>query len=136
MVCNTRVTRLTLACNQWLDDLLAAGHRVVIPEIADYEVRREMLRMKRFKNLTRLDRLTVHLEYWPLHTVAMRRAAEFWAQARHQGHPTAASSALDADVILTAQVAASGESDCVVATTNVGHLSRFVPSDLWHNILP
>ena len=27
-----------------------------------------------------------------------------------------------------------GVSDFVVATTNVGHLSRFVPAELWQNI--
>jgi predicted nucleic acid-binding protein len=136
MLCNTRVSRLTLGCNQWLNDLLVAANRVAIPEIADYEVRREMLRMQRAKNLARLDRLTLQLDYWPLHTAAMRKAAEFWALARQQGHPTAASSALDADVILAAQVAVSGENDYVVATTNVGHLSRFVAAELWQNIRP
>jgi len=136
MLCNTRVTALTLACNQWLDSLLVAGNRIAIPEIADYEVRREMLRLKRIKNLARLDRLALQLEYWPLGTAAMRQAAEFWATARQQGQPTAAGSALDADVILAAQTAVSGESDCVIATTNVGHLSRFVTAELWRNIRP
>jgi predicted nucleic acid-binding protein len=116
MLCNTRVSRLTLGCNQWLNDLLVAANRVAIPEIADYEVRREMLRMQRAKNLARLDRLTLQLDYWPLHTAAMRKAAEFWALARQQ--------------------AVSGENDYVVATTNVGHLSRFVAAELWQNIRP
>ena len=26
--------------------------------------------------------------------------------------------------------------DVLIATTNVGHLSRFVPADLWQNIEP
>lgn len=29
-----------------------------------------------------------------------------------------------------------GAPQIVVATTNVGHLSRFVPADLWQNISP
>jgi hypothetical protein len=70
-----------------------------------------------------------------LTTVTMRRAAEFWAQLRGQGTPTADDKALDGDVILAAQAALlSAQGDVVIATTNVGHLSRLVPADLWQNI--
>jgi hypothetical protein len=41
----------------WLKELLAAGVTVVIPEIADYEVRRELLRANRLKGVRRLDDL-------------------------------------------------------------------------------
>jgi hypothetical protein len=37
-------------------------------------------------------------------------------------------------MILAAQAATCGTSDVVIATTNVGHLSRFVAADLWQNI--
>jgi hypothetical protein len=58
----------------------------------------------------------------------MRLAADYWTRARRGGHPTAPDPLLDPDVILAAQasVLAKAESDVVVATTNVGHLSRFV----------
>jgi hypothetical protein len=59
----------------------------------------------------------------------MLQAAEFWAEARRQGRPTAPDLALDADVILAAQAAVieRGEEDeVVIATTNADHLSRFV----------
>jgi hypothetical protein len=39
-------------------------------------------------------------------------------------------------MILAAQVLTLGAADVVVATTNVGHLSRFVPTDLWQNVVP
>jgi len=32
-------------CRQWAKDLLASGARLFVPEIADYEVRRELLRV-------------------------------------------------------------------------------------------
>jgi hypothetical protein len=71
-----------------------------------------------------------------LTTTAMRRAAELWAQARQHGYPTAANTDLDADVILAAQCLTLSAPGVLVATTNIGHLSRFVPADLWQNISP
>ena len=64
----------------------------------------------------------------------MRRAAEFWAQARQQGRPTAGDKAIDADVILAAQAVTMREDDVVIATTNVGHLAQFVRAALWTDI--
>jgi hypothetical protein len=81
-----------------------------------------------------LDALAGQVEYLPLTTAAMRQAAVFWAQARQQGQPTAGDKTLDGDMILAAQAATLGISDVVIATTNVGHLSRFVPAELWQNI--
>jgi hypothetical protein len=66
----------------------------------------------------------------------MRRAAELWAQARCQGQPTAADNTIDADVILAARALTLGAPNVVIATTNVGHLARFVAADLWPNIAP
>ncbi len=64
----------------------------------------------------------------------MLQAALFWAQARQQGQPTSGDKTIDGDMILVAQAVTLGASDIVVATTNVGHLSRFVQADLWQNI--
>jgi len=102
-----------------------------LPEIADYEVRRELLRANRLKGVAQLDALAELLEYLPITTAAMRQAALFWARARQQGQPTAADNTIDADMILAAQAMSLGTSDVVIATTNVGHLVRFVPADLW-----
>lgn len=69
----------------------------------------------------------------------MRLAARFWADARKQGQPTAPDPALDADVILAAQVSVlieEGVDDVVVATTNPRHLSRFVDARTWQEIAP
>ncbi len=59
-----------------------------------------------------------------------------WAQARRQGQPTAGDNTIDADMILAAQALTLGNPDVIIATTNVGHLGRFVPADLWQNIMP
>jgi len=58
------------------------------------------------------------------------------AKARNEGYPTADDKSLDADVILAAQAAVLQESweTTVIATTNVGHLSRFVEASWWNEI--
>jgi predicted nucleic acid-binding protein len=127
-------------CRQWIRDLDAASVLVVAPEIADYEVRRELLRLGATAGLRRLDRLVSALLYDPITTSAMRLAAEFWSQARRAGMPTADPQALDADCILAAQTALLGNpsDDIVIATTNVGHLGRFprVAVEFWDKLMP
>src|SRR5439155_26097026 len=105
------------------------------PEIADYEIRRELIRLGGTVALANLDGYGIQLEYLPITTAAMRLAAELWAQARIAGHPTAPDPALDGDVILAAQ-AISLQTAVVVATGNPAHLARFVPAELWSMVAP
>ena len=122
------------ACKRWLLELAEHGVRVAIPEIADYEVRRELLRAGKMRGIERLDALLEILEYLPLSTAVMRDAASLWAEVRRSGQPTADPKALDADVILAAQARRMATAELVVATTNVRHLSRFVDARLWQEI--
>jgi predicted nucleic acid-binding protein len=121
-------------CKRWLLRLAAGGVRIVVPEISDYEVRRELLRAGKAQGVARLDALATAFEYAPLTTPVMRLAAEHWAQLRATGPATADAKALDADVILAAQARALGTTDVVVATTNTRHLSRLVTARLWRDI--
>ena len=138
LVTNPRATPENQQCKQWLTGLLASGVQVLVPEIADYEVRRELLRAGRRQGVARLDQLKVTAGYVPLTTATMLQAAEFWAQARRQGQPTADNTALDGDVILAAQAVTLGESGdtVIVATTNVDHLVRFTRAQRWQEISP
>ena len=99
-------------------------------------MRRELLRANKIKGLQRLDNLKAFLGYLPITTAVMLQAAEFWAEVRKQGQPTADNKALDADVILAAQafILNNQGEDVIVATTNVRHLNRFVPSKIWTEI--
>ncbi|RMF63366.1 MAG: nuclease [Cyanobacteria bacterium J069] len=115
---------------------MTSGRQIVIPEIADYEVRRELLRANKHKGIARLDDLAKFLEYLPITTITMRQAAQLWAQARQQGQPTAGDKTIDGDMILVAQAMTFTSSDVVIATTNIGHLSRFISAELWQNIAP
>lgn len=122
----------------WLKSLLDAGVLVHVPEIADYEVRRELLRAGKTESIARLDRLAEQIGYLPLTTEALRLAARFWADARNQGQSTASDESIDADVILAAQakeVESEGRS-VTIATTNPRHLSRFVDAKTWQEIAP
>ena len=130
----TIAAKKSIACTQWLQGLILGGAQVFVPEIADYEVRRELLRANKTSGLARLDGLGQLLNYLPLTTTAFRQAALFWAQARQQGYPTADDKALDGDVILCAQAITLGVTDVVIASTNVAHLSHFAPADVWQNI--
>lgn len=131
---NPRMSPQATACLRWVQQALNSGQRVIVPEIADYEVRRELLRAEKHAGLTRLDLLTQQLDYLPITTKAMRMAAHLWAQTRQRGRPTADDRALDGDVILAAQLLTAELPDAVVATTNVGHLSLFVGSALWTDL--
>ncbi len=136
LLCHSRRSSITVAGEQWLVSLLVAGRRVIVPEITDYEVRRELLRIGKSAALVRLDDLAQATEYLAITTAAMRLAAELWAQARQQGRPTAGDKTIDSDMILAAQTLTLGSQDVVIATTNVGHLSQFVPAELWQNLPP
>lgn len=130
---NPRRSSQNLACAKWLQGLVANGVRVIVPEIADYEIRRELILGNKAKGIAKLDALGKLVEYLPLTTVAMRQAALFWAEARRKGRPTAGDKTIDADMILAGQAKTLG-TDVVVATTNVGHLARFVDAKLWEEI--
>ena len=136
MVVHPSATGEPWECKQWLETLLAQGHSVYIPEVADYELRRELLRIKSSKSIQRLDELNSILNYVPITTSAMLKAAEFWAAARTAGTPTADEKELDVDVVLSAQttlLSRAGD-QVIVATTNVGHLSLFVDARVWRDI--
>jgi len=124
------------ACQKWLKSMLSQGHVIAIPEIADYEIRRELLRANRTASIRQLEQIKDVGLYLPITTAVMLRASQLWAIARQGGQPTADPKALDGDVILAAQVLESFDPILmpIVATTNVSHLSRFVASDDWKNI--
>ncbi len=66
LVTNPRRSPTSAACATWLQSLLGAGLRVVLPEIADYEVRRELLRANKTKGIAHLDALGQLIEYLPI----------------------------------------------------------------------
>ena len=133
---NPKGTPISLSCQQWVRGLLAARVRVIVPGIADYELRRELIRAGTLVGLRRLDTIREGLEFAPITQTALDRASELRAAARTSGLPTAGNQALDGDLILATQALIAVNSEDVVtnATDNVGHLSRFVNAEPWISI--
>jgi predicted nucleic acid-binding protein len=130
--------KLAEDCRAWLRGHLARGVRVFVPEIVDYELRRELLRLNLAKAVADLDTFNALAvgRFVPLATPVLQHAASLWAIFRQKGILTADRHALDIDVILAAQALSLGlaDNDSVVATSNVTHLARFVPAKEWSAI--
>lgn len=122
-------------CKKWFADRLDSGDRYVIPEIADWELRRKLSHMQFVATLRRLDELKDTIRYLPIITPAMQTAAEFWADVGWRDLPTAPDPRVDGDVILAAQavVLAEETSSALVVTDKLGHLSRFVTARRWED---
>jgi predicted nucleic acid-binding protein len=101
MVTNPKnINPICQQCKEWLDELPLKGYQVILPEIADYEVRRELIRAGKTLGIKRLDQLKQAITYLPITTDTMLLAANLWAEVRKTGKPTADPKSLDGDVIL------------------------------------
>ena len=117
----------------WLVQEMTAGATVYLSEVADYELRRELIRLVQANQMpasriARLDQLASLFTFLPVSTSMWKRAAEMWADARKHGKPTADPAALDADVLIAAQ---AEEIQATVLTTNPGHLAQWVAVRNW-----
>lgn len=122
-----------MVLERWLMSEVAAGATVYVSELADYEVRRELIRLigsgqLPASRLDRLNTLSTLFPYLAVSTAMWQRAAEFWAEARSRGVPTANNDALDGDVLIAAQAASI---QATVVTTNAAHISIWVPTKSW-----
>ncbi len=129
------------ACKSWAADLNRFGCLFFVPEVADYELRRELLRHSNTAAVTRLEAFNANITgaYLPLVTSEVRLAAALWARVRNSGKTTAPPDALDGDALIAAQAdtldfAAFGMAGMVVATANPGHLSVLTTAVLWSDI--
>jgi predicted nucleic acid-binding protein len=140
LVTNPKKTPDTIAAAQWVYAMEAAGHRFVVPAIADYEVRRELVRTGKRNGIARLNMFNAAEpdRFLSVTDSALLLGADLWARARNAGTPTADPKELDGDVLIAAQALDTGlpASDFIIATANVGHLALFAPADLWTNLIP
>jgi predicted nucleic acid-binding protein len=118
---------------EWLAALLDADVAVFLPEIADYEIRRNLIVENLTGSLANLDALPSLITYVPITTADMRQAAQLWAMSRRTGRSVGDARELNADVILAAQALRLG---CTIATDNIGHLAQFTDARPWSSIKP
>ncbi|VXD23108.1 PIN domain-containing protein [Planktothrix serta PCC 8927] len=124
---------------EWLEYLNQNDFELRIPEIIDYELRRNLLLENLNKSIDRLDLLQNLLI--PLERKTMLKAAQLWAEIRKQGKGGSHPKSLDGDAILVAQ--AIGQKDffeqVIIVTTDLKDLSRFPNHGIsiyeWPNIL-
>ncbi len=140
LITNPKRTPDAIAAADWLLEMEAAGHRFLVPAIADYEVRRELIRAGKSRGLARLDVFNAAApgRFLSITDAALRLGATLWAQARNAGTATANPKELDGDALIAAQALTTQLplSSFIIATGNVGHLVQFAPADLWTNITP
>ena len=144
IISNPKKPPVTVDALRWVASHLRAGNRIMVPAIADFEVRRELVRLGKTKSVVSLNHWNAlpSDRYVSLTDSALRRAADLWAQSRNAGTPTADPKELDCDVLIAAQaleyqaIHSLAPGQVVLATVNIGHLSQFLAADLWQNILP
>ena len=125
-------------CRRWLQLLAETGVEIKAPDIALYEARRELRRLKATSQIARLERMLVGIDQIPVTSEAWRRAEDFWALVRRAGQPTAPDDDLDGDAILAgvAATSSSATDELLIATTNARHFGRFpvVVAREWRSI--
>jgi hypothetical protein len=140
IITNPKQPPETVSLIQWAISLLNNGNKIIVPAIADYEIRRELTRSGKTNGILALDfwNSSAPDRYLPITDSALKLSSTLWANARNAGRATSDPKTLDGDVILCAQILDLNlpTSDFIVATENVGHLSFFLPADTWQNIQP
>lgn len=103
-----------------------AEHEILLSEFADYELRRELLRIDSRRSLHRLDELTRELQYLPVTTATWRATARLWAEQRQVGRPTG--EGLDGDLLIAVQ---AREEHATVVTLNEKHFAGIADAMSW-----
>jgi hypothetical protein len=82
IVTNPKKPKITQEALQWVAKLVRAGHKIVVPAIADFELRRELVRAGNVDGVSSLDAFNQAKpdRYLPLTDTALRRGADLWAR--------------------------------------------------------
>lgn len=118
---------------RWFAEHRIAGTQFIFPEIADFEVRRNLILERRRRSLRRLNDVLYFGHYLPITTSAMRLAAVLWAHQRRIGRSVGDPKELNADVIVAAQ---SIQARAVLITENPRHFPVRLATSHWSAIKP
>jgi hypothetical protein len=131
----THPSKRTSPCVQWFESLVAADVEIVVPEICDYELRREYILQNNLKAIGFLDGLKQSAVFCKVDSDIWLAAAALWAQCRSAGKAMAGNAELDGDVLLIATVnSMTLDPTTVVATTNVKHIDQHLDARKWEDI--
>jgi predicted nucleic acid-binding protein len=123
LITNPKSTSETVSAAQWVIAMRTAGHRFVVPAIADYEVRRERIGAGKLRSVIKLDTFNAASpdRFLSVTDSALILAAQFWAQSRNAGATIADPKELNADVLIAAQAIHTGiaRDSFVIATSNL-----------------
>ena len=123
---------------EWIEELINSNASVQVPEIADYELRRELIRSGKTRSIARLEQFELDLGFVPLNTDAIRAACKFWADVRNIGQGGASDISLDGDALLAGQAFIEQQrlmSRVVIATNNLKHFKHFpVEAKKWQDV--
>lgn len=124
-------------CTEWLYRLLSKGAQVVIPNICDYEIRRELIRISS-SSVEELNNLRESLDCYEVTFDVLEEAAEIWAESRKISQPNTQKENIDVDCIVAAccRVLERENSGRVVilATKNIKDFQRTTNCALWQDI--
>ena len=124
-------------CREWLYRLLSKGAYVIASDICDYELRRELIRIKS-KSVPKLDQLRDLIEFKPVTFAVLEKAAKLWAEARYLSQSNKIKENIDVDCILAAQWCLLTEQspgrEVIIATKNIKDFERVTDCEVWQNI--
>jgi len=132
-----KLTKEIHQCTKWFERLLSKGARIIVSDICDYEVRRELIRIKS-KSVQELDNLRDLIEFQPVTFAVLEKAAELWAEARDLSQSNKIKDNIDVDCILAAQWCLLKEQNpgrkVIIATKNIKDFQGVTDCDVWQNI--
>ena len=124
-------------CTEWFERLLSKGVYIIASDICDYELRRELIRIKS-KSIQELEKLRELIEFQEVTFAVLEKAAELWAEARAMSQSNKIKENIDVDCILTAQWCLLKEQypgrQVIIATKNIKDFQRVTDCDIWQNI--
>ncbi|WP_445171835.1 type II toxin-antitoxin system VapC family toxin [Microcoleus sp.] len=132
-----KLTKEIHQCTKWFERLLSKGARIIVSDICDYEVRRELIRIKS-KSVQELDNLRDLIEFQPVTFAVLEKAAELWAEGRYLSQSNKMKENIDVDCILAAQWCLLKEQNpgrkVIIATKNIKDFQRITDCEFWQNI--
>ncbi|MGL5132214.1 MAG: hypothetical protein ACRC78_06775, partial [Planktothrix sp.] len=82
LITNPKAMPLAVQCQQWFLSFSQRGYQVILPEIIDYEIRRELLKANKLSGIRKLEELKSEIIYWlnsmNFYTVILKKSTDYW----------------------------------------------------------